>query len=140
MDPRRNDVNLHIDNRYTLADIQSVPLGGVAAAECQFLEYTNKNTDTVNITYLAYHPNNFLDHYDLTVLRGISGSAQGSINPTAPAATPTTHSFAVKDLLDTFDQCAFAAELHTWPQTRDGISRIRAYEAHDTSAFAMMKK
>jgi hypothetical protein len=46
----------------------------------------------------------------------------------------------VKDLLDTFDQCAFAAELHTWPRTRDGISRIRAYEAHDTSAFALMKK
>ncbi len=133
-------LRLYIDNRYTVADIESIAIGAVPAAECQFLEYTDKNTDKVGVTYVAYHPNGFLDHYDLTILRGISATVEGSKSSPTAANSPTTEPFAVKDLLDTFDRCAFAAELHTWPTTRDGVSRIRAYEAHDTSAFALVKK
>ncbi|MCU7918887.1 MAG: hypothetical protein KZQ95_11085 [Candidatus Thiodiazotropha sp. (ex Epidulcina cf. delphinae)] len=39
-----------------------------------------------------------------------------------------------------YTRCAFAVELHTNPRTRNGFSRIRQYESHDTSAFALMKK
>jgi hypothetical protein len=131
-------LHLHVDNQYTVADIQQVALNGAAAGECTFLQYTTKATDTVGITYLAYHPNGFLDHYDLNVLRGISGSNQGSKSSTVPAPTPATASFFVQNLLDAYSQCAFAAHLHTWPRTRDGYSRIRAYESHDTSAFALI--
>lgn len=137
--------HLHIDNRYTVADIQSVALGGAATAECQFIEYLNKS-DNVAVTYVAYHPNGFLDHYDLSILRGISGTQVASLSPTIPASAPTTQLFTVQSLLrqvgsyGPYEQCAFAVELHTWPRTRDGYSRIRAYEAHDTSAFALVKK
>jgi len=143
-------LHLHIDNSDTVADIQSVALGGVAAAECQFLEYQNKLTDSVVLTYVAYHPNGFLDHYDLAVKRGISGVPVASMSSTTPASAPTTQSFPVNDLLQQvvwqgksygpYSQCAFAVELHTWPRTRDGYYRIRAYEAHDTSAFALVAK
>ena len=114
-------------------------LGGIPTGECQFLEYQNK-TEEVGITYVAYHPNGFLDHYDLTVRRGISGTAVASISPTAPASVATTKSFTVQALLgDEYDQCAFAVGLHTWPRTRNGYTRIRAYEADDSSAFAIVK-
>jgi hypothetical protein len=133
-------LHLHVDNQYTVADIQQIALNGVAAGECTFLKYSAKATDQVNVTYIAYHPNGFLDHYDLSIARGISGSYQGGKSDTAaaPPPAPATASFGVQDLLDTYAQCAFAADLHTWPRTRDGHSRIRAYEAHDTSAFALV--
>ena len=131
-------LHLHVDNQYTVADIQKVALNGAAAGECTFLKYTAKATDTVGITYVAYHPNGFLDHYDLSVLRGISGSYQGGKSDTVPAPAPVTASLVVQDVLDAYAQCAFAASLHTWPRTRDGYSRIRAYEAWDTSAFALV--
>jgi hypothetical protein len=132
-------LNLHIDNSDTVADIMSIALGGIPAGECQFLKYQNK-TENVGITYVAYHPNGFLDHYDLTVRRGISGTKVASISPIAPASVATTQSFMVQALLgDDYDQCSFGVWLHTWPRTRDGYTRIRAYEADDSSAFALVK-
>lgn len=136
-------LHLHVDNKDTVAEIMSVALNGAKAKECQFLEYQDKSSDTVDIEYVAYHPttsHNFLDHYDLTIRRGISGTAVDSIHPTTPAPTPITKPFDVIDLLGSYDQCAFAVWLHTWPRTRDGHSPIRAYEDSDTSAFALVKK
>jgi hypothetical protein len=131
-------LHLHVDNQYTVADIQKVGINGVAAGECSFLKYTNKATDKVEVTYVAYHPNGFLASYEIKVLRGVSGSYQGGNNYTVEASVPTTASFNVQDLLDAYKECGFAVELHTWPRTRDGYTRIRAYEAHDTAAFVLM--
>jgi len=138
-------LHLRIDNRCTMADIQSVSLkGGAAAGECQFIEYNDKEKDEIDLTYLAYHPNDFLDHYVLTVYRGISGKNVGSTGDitiaATPASAPNKKSFRVKDLLEGYDQCAFAVGLHAYPRTRDGQSRIRSYEAYDTSAFVLVKK
>ena len=133
-------LHVHVDNSDTVAEIQSVAFGGVPAKECQFIEYQNKLTDDVDVKYVAYHPNGFLHHYDLTVKRGVSGTVVASLHPTTPASVPTTKSFKVKDLLGPYSKCAFAVELHTWPRTRDGYGRVRAYEDHDTSAFALVEK
>lgn len=136
-------MHLHIDNKDTVADILSVALNGMKAGDCQFLEYDNKEIDTVDIEYVAYHPttsHNFLHHYTMNIRRGISGTYVGSVYETTSASSPTTRSFFVKDLLGAFDRCAFAIWLHSWPRTRDGHSRIRAYEAGDSSAFALVKK
>jgi hypothetical protein len=133
-------LHMHIDNQDTVAKINSVGLGGgTFTGECQFLEYTDLATDDVVINYFAYHPNDFLLKYDLDVKRGKSGKNVDSYTSTTPAppATGDTRSFKVKDLLGSFPQCAFAVELHTYPRTRNGYSRIRAYEAHDTAAFAL---
>ncbi|MFH1011862.1 MAG: hypothetical protein V1784_11600, partial [bacterium] len=138
-------LHVHVDNRKTVADIQSIGLGGTPTLECQFLEYQN-SSDAVNIQYVAYHPNDFLDSYSLAVKRGISGTTVASKSSTIPAATSTTESYTCQyllrkvGLLGPFEQCAFAVELHTYPRTRDGHSRIRDYEDHDTSAFALTKK
>ncbi|MFC1861121.1 hypothetical protein ACFLYL_02420 [Chloroflexota bacterium] len=132
---------VHIDNQDTVAQINSVGLGGgTFTGECQFLEYTNQETDEVVTNYLAYHPNGFLSRYNLNVKRGKSGTGVASHSSTTPAAPPsgTTQSFSVGDLLGSYPQCAFAVELHTYPRTRDGYYPIRAYEDHDTAAFALI--
>ena len=142
-------LHLFIDNRDTVAAIKSVALNGVKAGDCQFLEYSDKLHYTVDIECVAYHPTitpNFLNSYDLTISRGISGTSVGSVHsttpalPVPPAASPTIHSFNVGTLLGTHEQCAFSIWLHTWPRTRDGHGTVRTYEASDTSAFALVVK
>ncbi len=140
--------NLWVDNTDTEADIQSVGLGGAATGECQFIEYNDFNTDEIVVTYVAYHKlppqRDFLASYDLRIKRGISGTTVDSFSSSLPAPTATTRTVDVADLLrqigakGPYTRCAFAVELHTWPRNRDGYSRIRAYEDHDTSAFALM--
>jgi hypothetical protein len=66
---------------------------------------------------------------------------------TVPALEPlgVTQEFTVDHLLRNvnghgpFDKCAFAVRLHVYPRTRNGRERIRAYEADDTSAFALIR-
>jgi hypothetical protein len=135
---------IHVNNRSTVAEVLSVKLSGVPAAECQFLAYNNKSEE-VGVEYVAYHPNDFLDHYDLSILRGISGTSVAAWpSVTTPEPAPATKSWTVDDLLrqvdsnGPHDQCTFAVELHTWPRTRDGYNRIRAYEDHDTATFALV--
>jgi len=142
--------NLWVDNTDTIADIQSVGLGGSPTGECQFIEYDDATTDEIAITYVAYHKHpparDFLASYSLSVKRGISGTTVASYSSPIPADTPNTLLFDVDHLLrkigakGPYSRCAFAVELHTWPRTRNGYSRIRQYEDHDTSAFALMKK
>lgn len=141
--------NLWVDNTDTTADIQSVGLSGVPTGDCQFIEYENPLTDMVEVTYVAYHKlppeRDFLASYSLSGKRGVTGSVVDSLSSPTPAQTPTTLSNTVNYLLrevngkGPYTRCAFAAELHTYPRTRDGYSRIRQYEAHDTSAFALME-
>jgi hypothetical protein len=138
-------LHLHIDNRDTIAEIKSISLNKNPAKECQFLEYSDKTIDEVNVEYVAYHPatpHNFLDHYDLLITRGISGKTvdDSMKNSVTPVSKSKTVDFKVKDLLDTYDQCSFGVHLHTYPRTRDGYSRIHAYEDSDISNFALAKK
>ncbi len=134
--------HIHVDNKATVADIKSIALNGLKALECQFLGYSDKANDNVDIEYEAYHPTpsyNFLYNYVLTVRRGISGTQEGYFSSTVSAPTPAVYSFKVKDLLDTYGKCAFSVRLETYPRTRDGHSRIRAYEASDNSSFALVE-
>jgi hypothetical protein len=136
-------LHVHVDNKDTVAEIISVAINGSKVKECQFLEYEDKSSDTVEIEYVAYHPttsHNFLSYYNLWVKRGISGATEGSKFSTTPEPIPTTVSFSVQNLLDKYDKCAFAIWLHTYPRTRNGHGRIRAYEDSDSSAFALVKK
>ncbi|HDK44465.1 MAG TPA: hypothetical protein ENG91_07970 [Desulfobacteraceae bacterium] len=141
--------NIWVDNTDTVADIQSVGLGGTPTGECQFIEYSDAKKDTVSITYVAYHQQpparDFLAHYNLSIKRGISGTTAAAYSSVIPAHSPATLTFATDYLLrkigakGPYSRCTFAVELHTWPRTRNGYSHIRQYEDHDTSAFALMK-
>jgi hypothetical protein len=136
-------IHLHVNNKDTVADIKAIKLNGSAIGDCQFLEYCNKTTDDVTIKYDAYHPTtayNFLSHYNLYIKRGIFGTVVQSLTNQPTSVMNKEQTYKVKDILGTYEQCAFTASLHTYPRTRDGHSRIRAYEAYDSSAFALTKK
>ena len=136
-------MHLHVNNKDTVADIKDIKLNGVAMANCQFLEYCNKATDDVTIKYDAYHPTavyDFLDHYNLHIRRGIYGTVVQSLVNQPASVVNEQKSYKVVDLLGTYQQCAFTVSLHTFPRTRDGHSRIRAYEAYDSSAYAVTEK
>jgi len=140
---------VHVDNCDTVAAIESVGFPGTIPKECQFLEYTDLGQE-IEVRYKAYHPHGFLDYYNLSINRGMSGSRQSPadwLNVTDPAGPPATTPVAeglsgvtVGELLDTYSRCAFAVWLHTFPRTRDGYYRIREYEASDVGAFALVEK
>lgn len=142
--------NIRVNNSDTIADIQSVGLGSSSTGECQFIEYTDPTTDNVTIRYRAYHrqppARDFLLSYSISVKRGISGTTVASYSSATPTHVPATLTRTVADLLrqigakGPYTRCSFAVELHTYPRTRNGFSRIRDYEDHDTSAFALMAK
>jgi len=142
--------NIWVDNTDTVADIQSVGLGGTPTSECQFIEYNDLNTDKIAVTYVAYHKlppaRDFLKNHTLKIKRGISGTTVASHSLATYVHTPSTIMYDVATLLaqigskGPYNRCAFAVELHTNPRTRDGYSAIRQYEDHDTSAFALMQK
>jgi hypothetical protein len=138
---------VHIDNNDTVAEIESVGFPGTTPQECQFLEYTAL-AQQVDVTYRAYHPNGFLGEYDLTIRRGLAGSRRSPddwldvTDPAGPPVATTTDeglsSVTVGHLLDTYDRCTFAVNLHTYPRARNGYYRIREYEGHDVAAFALV--
>jgi hypothetical protein len=134
-------MHLHIDNNDTVAEISAISINGSPAGECQFLEYKNKNTDTVEVEYVAYHPttpDNFLLSYSLSVYRGVSSTLVKSKTSGVPERTSVQEVYGVDELLGpVFEQCAFSVWLHTYPRTRNGHSRIRAYEDSDRSSFAL---
>jgi len=142
--------NILVNNSDTVADVQTVGLGGGSTGECQFIEYTDLTTDNVTISYVAYHrqppSRDFLLSYNISVKRGISGTTVASYSSTTPAHSPAILTETVADLLrqigtkGPYTRCSFAVELHTFPRTRNGFTRIRNYEDHDTSAFALMAK
>ena len=136
-------MHLHVDNRDTVAEISNVSLNGIPTGECQFLEYMDKNNDTVEVEYVAYHPaspENFLNYYSLTISRGVSGTTVKAKTSSTPERLPVQEPTKVIDLLGGYSQCAFSIWLHTYPRTRDGHSPIRAYEDSDRSAFALLPK
>jgi len=144
-------LRLHVNNQDTVADVKSIALSGASITDCQFLEYTNM-AQNVTITFDANHPHStpqdFLASYGMSIRRGASGTPVGATSGTS-SVTNGTYTISVGDLLrqvtykgvvrGPFDRCAFAVNLHTYPRTRDGYSRIRRYEAHDVAAFAVME-
>lgn len=89
----------------------------------------------------------FLASYSLSlsIKCDILETTVASISSKSLVHTPTTLAVGVEKLLCLmgskvpYNWCAFAGELHAWPRSRNGYNRIRAYEDHDTSAFALME-
>lgn len=136
-------LHAEINNKPVVAEILSVSLDGSAPpGECQFIEYQNKVTKELIVTYRAYHPDGFMRAYSLYTRRGLSASLIAP-DPAWPlpaeASTPQQARFKVTELLPgTCNKSAFVALLDAYPRARNGIDYIRAYEAHRTGAFAMI--
>jgi len=136
---------IQVDNNNTVAELPGVstPLGSTDTDPCGVLHYTNR-TDNVDLSYVAFHPNNYLD-WDLTISKGVTGVV-ASIAPPAPstntsAGSPGTPAHFVNSagtLLGSCVQAAFAVNLYCAARAESGYGRQSQYDSSATIAFALL--
>jgi len=127
---------VRVDNNPTTAQLPDVTVDGNHVSDCGMLNYTSAGS-TVDIEYVATHPNNFI-FWGLGVFRGIHGevaSASGDHN----SATPDNFNNTVSTLADKCVNAAFAVNLNTYARATDGYSRQSQYDRSATIAFALLK-
>jgi hypothetical protein len=135
---------IRVDNNVCEADLPKVatPVNSTNNDPCGILVYNNP-TDDVVLSYVAFHPNNFLD-WDLTISRGISGVV-ASIPPSPPPTntssgspgSPATFNNTAGALLGTCTQAAFAPILYCAARATDGYWRQSQYDCQAAIAFAL---
>jgi hypothetical protein len=136
---------IQVDNNSTIAELPKVatPIGSTDTDPCGVLHYSTIG-DSVDLSYVAFHPNNFLD-WDLTISRGISGVV-ASIPPSPPSTNTSSGSPGspahflnpAGSLLGTCAQAAFAVNLNCSARAQDGYSRQNQYDSSATIAFALI--
>ena len=135
-------LNIHINNRKTVADIKGIRFNGLPLNQCQFVEYFSKN-QILTITYTAKHPVHtpvdFLRSYVLTIRKGINGTLVKNVSANYSVENENLN-IALSEILGNDDRCSYSIQLHTYPKTRNGYSTIREYEDHDISSFAVVPK
>ena len=137
---------VRVDNNVCDAELPKVatPVNSTDTDPCGILQYNNPG-DNVALSYVAFHPNNFLD-WDLTISLGIVGIA-ASIPPSPP---PTNTSSGSPGLPATFNntagallskggctQGAFAVILYCAARATDGYERLAQYDCQAAIAFAL---
>jgi hypothetical protein len=137
---------VRIDNNVCAAQLPKVatPLNSTDTDPCGILQINN-DTDNVTLSYVAFHPNNFLD-WDLTISRGVSGVIAG-IPPSPPPTntssgspgSPATFTNTAGALLGTCAQAAFAPVLYCAARATDGYDRLAQYDCQAAIAFALTK-
>jgi hypothetical protein len=131
-----------VDNNATQAGLTGVSTPEGSADSCGMLHYS-KLSDTVELDYYAYHPNNYLN-WDLTISRGLSGVV-ASIPPSPPPTdtssgapgTPVAFDNTAGSLLGGCPQAAFAVNLYCAARATDGYGRQSQYDSSATIAFAL---
>lgn len=136
---------VQVDNNDTVAELPKVatPAGSTDTDPCGVLHY-GTTSDSVDLSYVAFHPNNYLD-WDLTISRGISGVV-ASIPPSPPATNTSSGAPGVPahfvnsagTLLGHCVQAAFAVNLNCRARAIDGYSRQSQYDRPATIAFALI--
>ena len=146
---------IHVDNNACTAQIPKVetPVSSTNTDPCGVLQYNNP-TDNVAISYVAFHPNNFLD-WGLTVSLGILGIV-AEIPPSPPPTNTSSGSPGLPALFNnTADslltppggppppphctQGAFAVVLSATARATDGYSRQSQYDCQAAAAFALTR-
>jgi hypothetical protein len=135
---------VQIDNNVCVAELPKVatPINSTVTDPCGILKYTN-STDNVALSYVAFHPHNFLD-WNLTVSLGIKGIVAG-IPPSPPATNtssgspgfPAIFNNTAGALLGTCTEGAFAAVLYCQARATDGYDRLEQYDCQAVIAFAL---
>jgi len=121
----------------------ATPIGSTDTDPCGVLHYSTTG-EGVDLSYVAFHPNNFLD-WDLTISRGISGVV-ASIPPSPPPTNTSSGSLGspahflnpAGTLLGSCPQAAFAVNLNCRARAQDGYGRQTQYDSSATIAFALI--
>ncbi len=130
-----------VDNNHTVAQLPKVktPLGSTDTEPCGILHYTN-GSDIVDIYYVAFHPNDYLD-WDLGVSLGIMGPVAGTSGNVSAGSLgfPADFANSASALLKTCTQGAFAVNLYCQARATNGYSRQYQYDCSATIGFALLK-
>ena len=129
-----------IDNNHTVAQLPKVqtPISSTDTDPCGILHYTN-GSDTVDIFYVAFHPNDYLD-WSLGVSLGIMGSVAGTGGSVSAGSLgfPADFANSASALLQTCTQGAFAVNLYCYARATNGYSRQYQYDCSSTIGFALL--
>ena len=129
-----------VDNNHTVAQLPKVqtPISSTDRDPCGILHYTN-GSDIVDIFYVAFHPNDYLD-WDLGVSLGILGqvaATSGSVSA-GSLGFPADFANSASALLDGCTQGAFAVNLYCYARATNGYSRQYEYDCSATIGFALL--
>ena len=140
---------IQVDNNNTVAELPGVstPLGSTDTDPCGVLHYTHLS-DNVDLSYVAFHPNNYLD-WDLTISKGVTGVVASIPPPPGPPApsnhtssgspgSPAHYMNSAGSLLGTCAQAAFAVNLYCAARAESGYGRQSQYDSSATIAFALL--
>ncbi len=134
-----------VDNNSTVAELPRVatPLGSTDTDPCGVLHYT-VGSDNVELDYVAWHPNNFLN-WDLYIYRGIQGvaadipwGAPGTNTSAGTPGSPVAFNNSASTLLGPCAQAGFAVNLYCAARATDGYSRQSEYDSSATIGFALL--
>jgi hypothetical protein len=130
-----------VDNNHTVAQLPKVqtPISSTDTDPCGILHYTN-GSDMVDIFYVAFHPNDYLD-WSLGVWLGILGevaSTSGNVSAGSLGA-PADFANTAGALLDGCTQGALAVNLYCRARATNGYSRQDQYDCSSTIGFALLK-
>ena len=144
-----------IDNNHTVAQLPKVktPISSTDTDPCGILHCTN-GSDQVDIYYVAFHPNGFLN-WNLDVSLGIMGTVVGiphipltplPITPEPPTdvssgslGSPANFANPANALLQTCTEGAFAVNLYCHARATNGYGRQYQYDCSATIGFALLK-
>ncbi len=128
---------VHVDNNPCQAEIYPVTVDGNTAGPCGFIGYANAATSEVNISFKAFHPNNFAT-FGFAISRGSQGvveSASGGVgdSPVNGYVRDVNSVFAkevgVDDLLGDCIKAAFAETMHVYALATDGWGILNYLDA-----------
>jgi hypothetical protein len=136
---------VRVDNNVCNAELPKVatPINSTDTDPCGILQYNNPG-DNVAISYVAFHPNNFLD-WNLTVSLGVKGIAAEIVPPGPPPTNtssgspgfPATFDNTAGALLGSCTQGAFAPVLYCRARATDGYEQLSQYDCQAAIAFAL---
>ncbi|HJR83682.1 MAG TPA: hypothetical protein VJ775_07125 [Sphingomicrobium sp.] len=137
---------VRVDNNRCAADIQ--PVGGTVTPDpvCGFHNY-NSPSDSVLLSFIARHPNNFAG-YGFSTTRGpgpviaeaTTSGAVGDLGNNGFArigAFNYSKNVVISTLLGSCSNAAFAERLDVWTLATDGYGRLSGYDQSDNAAFAL---
>lgn len=128
-------MTIHIDNNVCTASLPAPTLSGVAANPCGVLEYNPSAPGTVQMPFVASHPNDFA-MYHFRLRRGVQlipPIITGQ--PVASAVSPIT--VAVTDMLAGCPVAGFSEDVYVRAMAFNGWGRMQKFDAHANRAFVL---